>query len=250
MVRRTRAYFLIGILAAGFVAATGGAAGPGQATAATKVLFVGNSLTFWNDLPLLVEAMAKARGVSLQCEAATGPDLSIEDHWNRGVRDLIRDGGFSHVVLQQGPSSLASSRANLREWTKRFAAVIRTSGAHPALYMVWPDRSRRAFFDQVRESYRLASEDVSGLLLPAGEAWLAAWKLDPGLELYGPDGFHPSKLGSYAAAATIFAGLTGASPMGLPAKLRLRNGREYKVDEEQARLVLRAVAELTPPAAP
>ncbi len=40
--------------------------------------------------------------------------------------------------------------------------------------MVWPNRSRRAFFPQVRESYRLASEDSQGVFLPAGDAWLAA----------------------------------------------------------------------------
>lgn len=247
MVRWPRARFLLVVLAGGLFAATGLAASREEAAAARRVLFVGNSLTFWNDLPLLVEAMAKARGIGIACEAATGPDLSLEDHWTRGTRDLIRDGGFSHVVLQQGPSSLASSRANLREWTKRFAAEIRSSGALPALYMVWPDRSRLAYFAQVRESYRLANEDVEGLLLPAGEAWLAAWKLDPKLELYGPDGFHPSKLGTYAAAATIFARLTKGSPLGLPAILRLRNGEEYKVDARKAALVLRAVADLTPP---
>jgi len=250
MVRWPRARFLLVVLAGGLFAATGLAAGREEAAAARRVLFVGNSLTFWNDLPLLVEAMAKARGIILECEAATGPDLSIEDHWNRGTRELIRGGGFSHVVLQQGPSSLAASRANLREWTQRFAAEIRASGARPALYMVWPDRSRLAYFAQVRESYRLANEDVDGLLLPAGEAWLAAWKLDPKLELYGPDGFHPSKLGTYAAAATVFSRLTKATPLGLPAKLRLRNGEEYKVDEKKAAIVLRAVAELTPPGAP
>jgi len=247
MVRLRRAGFLVLILAAGLGASAGPTQGEDQATPLKKVLFVGNSLTFWNDLPLLVEAMAKARGIGIACEAATGPDLSLEDHWTRGTRDLIRGGGFSYVVLQQGPSSLASSRTNLREWTQRFAAEIRASGARPALYMVWPDRSRLAYFAQVQESYRLANDDVEGLLLPAGEAWLAAWKLDPKLELYGPDGFHPSKLGTYAAAATIFARLTKSSPFGLPAILRLRNGEEYKVDERKAALVLRAVAELTPP---
>jgi|CXWL01.1.fsa_nt_gi hypothetical protein len=247
MVRWPRARFLVVILVAGLIVAAGLAEGQDQATGAKRVLFVGNSLTFWNDLPLLVEAMAKARGIILECEAATGPDLSIEDHWNRGTRDLIRDGDFSHVILQQGPSSLASSRANLREWTQRIATDIRASGARPALYMVWPDRSRLAYFAQVRESYRLANEDVDGLLLPAGEAWQAAWKLDPKLDLYGPDGFHPSKLGTYAAAATIFSRLTKTSPLDLPAKLRLRNGEEYKVDGRKAAIVLRAVAELTPP---
>ncbi len=221
-----------------------------EAAPPDRVLFIGNSLTYWNDLPLLVEAMAAHQGVALVCESVTRADASLEDHWGSKVRDVIRKGGFKYVVLQQGPSSMPDSRANLREWTKRFAEEIRGAGATPALYMVWPDRSRRAFFPQVIESYRLASEDARGLLLPAGEAWLAAWQLDSGLDLYSPDNLHPSRLGTYAAAATILGGLTGVSPIGLPHRLKLRNGDDYKVDEKKAALVLRAAAAVTLPARP
>ncbi len=216
----------------------------------SRVLFIGNSLTYWNDLPLLVEAMAAAKGLSLSSEVVTRADASLEDHWGDAIRGIIREGGFKWVVLQQGPSSLPESRANLREWTKRFAEEIRTAGATPALYMVWPDRSRRGFFPQVIESYRLANEDAKGLLLPAGEAWLAAWQLDSGLGLYSPDNLHPSRLGTYAAAATILSGLTSVSPIGLPHRLKLRNGDDYKVDERKAAVVLRAVAAVTLPAKP
>jgi len=216
-----------------------------SAAAPDRVLFIGNSLTAWNDLPLVVEAMAREKNLPLTCEAVTYPDLSLEDHWDRGTPALIRRGGFRYVVLQQGPSSLPASRENLREWTKRFGAEIRRVGAIPALYMVWPDRSRLAFFKAVQESYRLASADVEGVLLPAGEAWLSTWRRDPDIGLYGADNFHPSRLGTYAAAATILSGLTGVSPLGLPARLTLKNGYDYRVDDRQAAVVLEAVAEVT-----
>ena len=221
-----------------------------EAAPPDRVLFIGNSLTYWNDLPQLVEAMAAYKGVTLDCASVTRADASLEDHWGPSILEVIRKGHFKFVVLQQGPSSMPDSRANLREWTKRFAEEIRGAGATPALYMVWPDRTRRAYFPQVLESYRLASEDVRGLLLPAGETWLAAWKLDPGLDLYSPDNLHPSRLGSYAAAATIMSRLTGVSPLGLPHRLKLRNGGDYKVDERKAGVVLKAVASLTLPARP
>lgn len=215
-----------------------------QDAAEARVLFIGNSLTSWNDLPLIVEAMAKSRNIALSTESVTYPDVSLEDHWNRGAVKTIRRGGWKYVVLQQGPSSLLESRNNLREWAKRFATEIRGAGAVPAFYMVWPDRSRRSFFPQVREAYRLASEDNGGLFLPAGEGWLTAWQREPGLDLYGPDNFHPSPLGSYAAAAVIFAGLTGQSPEGLPARLKLRSGSDFKVDERKAAVVLEAARDL------
>jgi hypothetical protein len=50
------------------------------------------------------------------------------------------------------------------------------------------------------------------VLLPAGDAWRRAWRLDPDLSLYGPDGFHPSRLGSILAALVIYGGLVSGNP--------------------------------------
>jgi hypothetical protein len=191
--------------------------------AADRVLFVGNSLTAGNDLPLLVEALATAGGRPLAVEWVTYGGVSLEDHWTRETQKRIAGSTWKYVVLQQGPSSLAEGRADLRKWARRFDAVIRKAGGATALFMVWPESRRRAAFPMVAESYRLASEDTGGVLLPAGEAWLAAWHRRPSLALYGPDGFHPSAAGSYLAALTIYACLTGGSPVGLPRRLELSN---------------------------
>jgi hypothetical protein len=78
--------------------------------------------------------------------------------------------------------------------------------------MVWPSRERFGDFDGVRASYTNAAKDVNGLLLPAGDAWRAAWRRDAHLALYGADNFHPSPLGSYLAALVIVHRLTGGLP--------------------------------------
>lgn len=205
-------------------------------------MFVGNSLTQGNDLPLLVEALSLAGGRPLSTESVIHSGAALEDHWSLGTQDRIAAGGWRYVVLQQGPSSLPESRANLRAWTARFDAVIRGAGGVTALYMVWPENSRRSAFPAVSESYRLAARDVGGVLLPAGDAWIAAWRRKPSLALYGPDGFHPSRVGSYLAALTIYSGLTGGSPVGLPGLLRLRNGATVEIDARDVPL-LQAAAE-------
>ncbi len=186
--------------------------------AGARVLLIGNSLTEANDVPGMVAALAAAAGLGWDVQEQLLSGASLEDHWDRGTAPArIRAGHWDAVVLQQGPSSLADSRANLREWAGEFDALVRASGGRSALYMVWPDLSRFAWFDRVRDSYALAARDVSGWFLPAGETWRAAWRETPTLALYGGDNFHPSVAGSYAAALTIFAGLSGRSPLGLPA---------------------------------
>jgi hypothetical protein len=184
-----------------------------------RVLFIGNSLTYTNDLPALVATVAEAAGHSIGYSSITQPNFSLEDHWVAGVSEDIRDARADIVVLQQGPSSLPENQAHLREWSERLAGPIRDAGGRPALYMVWPSQDRFAFFDAVRDSYLGAAMAVDGLFMPAGEAWRTAWAVDPTLELYGPDGFHPSRLGSIVAALTIYAVLFDAQVADLPAEL-------------------------------
>jgi hypothetical protein len=189
---------------------TGPTAIPG---AALSILFVGNSLTATNDLPGMVETMGRAAGLDVRCAAVAKPNFSLEDHWNDGeARRSIARGGWSHVVLQQGPSALPESRVLLNEYARRFDGEIRRVNARPALLMVWPSSARRADFDAVSVSYAGAATLIGGALLPAGDAWRAAWRRDPRLALYAADGFHPSALGSSLAALVTLNQLTGRLP--------------------------------------
>jgi hypothetical protein len=188
-----------------------------------RVLFVGNSLTATHDLPSMVEALARAAGDSgLHVAAVVGPGLGLEEHWAEGAALAAIDrGGWAMVVLQQGPSALPESRVLLLDYVRRFDARARKVGARTALYMVWPSRQRFGDFDRVSESYRLAAKEVGGVLLPAGDAWRAAWKRDTSIALYGRDGFHPSVEGTYLAALTIASALTKLPPGAFPATVRV-----------------------------
>jgi hypothetical protein len=84
----------------------------------------------------------------------------------------------------------------LVDHARPFSAQAHRVGA-TALYMVWPSRDRLSDFDGVNASYAAAAREVAGLFLPAGEAWRTAWTIDPRLELYGADRFHPTPIGSY-----------------------------------------------------
>lgn len=197
-----------------------------------RVLFVGNSLTYTNDLPGIVQALAEAAGKGrLVYEMVAFPNYSLEDHWNQGdARRMIAAGKWDFVVLQQGPSALPESRVLLVEYARRFAKEIRGSGAKPALYMVWPSQTRQKDFDGVRDSYARAAEEVNGMLFPAGEAWRAAWRRKPDVALYSPDGLHPSLLGSYLAAMVIYQQLYDQPSTRPPSSLKLRSKTVPKID--------------------
>jgi len=209
-----------------------------------RVLFIGNSLTYSNDLPLIVEALAKAGRQNIYVDSVTFGGFSLDDHWSNGeAPNAISSEKWDVVVLQHGPSTLPASRVELRNSAKKFDKIIRQAGARPALYMVWPELERSAFFDAVRESYSLAASDVDGIFIPAGEAWRAAWRRDPKAPLYSNDDFHPSAAGSYAAALSIYGMLFGRELKGLPAFIELSNGRFIRVQPALAKLLQEAATE-------
>ena len=224
--------------------------GPQLSGTGTPVLFVGNSLTYVNDLPGIVQAFAdSAGGPGLAVETVAFPDYALIDHWNEGVtaghaRGEIAKGGWKFVVLQQGPSSVEANRDTLRLTTKLFAQDISRVGATTALLSAWPTIDRRQDFPRAIESYTLAASDVNGVLLPVAAAWLAAWKRDSTLALYS-DGLHPSIAGSYLSALAVYAALQHHSPVGLPSRLRLRSGATLFVDPKVAAVLQAAAAEAT-----
>jgi hypothetical protein len=180
-----------------------------EPVAPLRVLFVGNSLTYTNDLPGMVAALGNG---AVETGMIAVPNAGLEDHWrDAAVQRELASGRWDVVVMQQGPSSLRESRAELMRWSVRLADAVRGTGGRPALLMVWPPEDRRQYLGTVIESYQAAARACSCELLPAGVAWREAWKRDRSVRLYGRDGFHPGVGGSYLAALVVWGLLTGSS---------------------------------------
>ncbi|HEX6049762.1 MAG TPA: hypothetical protein VFZ21_10865 [Gemmatimonadaceae bacterium] len=225
---------------------TSGVAGPTLLGDGTRVLFVGNSLTYVNDVPGILQALAdSAGGERLAVASRALPNYALIDHWTEGVvQGEIAKGGWAWVVMQQGWTPAGVYRDTLRLATRNFGAEIAKIGATPALYQTWPPSNRRGDFPGSIESYELAAADVSGVLFPVARAWLAAWERDPTLQLYS-DGLHASPAGSYLAALVMYARIFQRSPVGLPARLRTRSGMPLALDASVARTLQEAAASVT-----
>ena len=196
-----------------------------------RLLFIGNSYTYFNELPALVKALGDSAGLHLEVESVTFGGVSLEDHWQEGTaRARLAASRWDIVVLQQGPSSRPESRVLLLDYATRFNEEIRQAGGQPAFYSVWPAQSRPQDYDGARDSYALAADSLDGMLFPASEAWRAAWRRDGGLALYGPDGLHPTRLGSYLVGLVMVGELTGRSPVGLPARVEVGGAAGYTLD--------------------
>lgn len=204
-----------------------------------RVLFIGNSLTYANDLPAIVKAIAEHNKKKFTYKMIAFPNFSLEDHLNKGdAVKAIKENEWDFVVLQQGSSALPESRENLLEFTRRFAAEIKKTNAKPALFMVWTLENRKFDFDRVRESYSLAAKEAGGVFLPAGESWREAWKEKKELKLYS-DGLHPTPFGSYLAAAVIYQRLFDETTFEIPSKIKT-NSITLELSKEEKELLKNA----------
>jgi hypothetical protein len=247
--RRSRAVLLtaaLGTWLVGGCLGTSGVAGPALIGDGTRILFVGNSLTYVNDVPGILQALAdSAGGEQLAVASRALPNYALIDHWTEGVvQHEIAKGGWVWVVMQQGWTPAGVYRDTLRLAARNFGAEISKIGAKAALYQTWPPTNRREEFPGSIESYELAATDVNGVVFPVARAWLAAWERDPSLQLYS-DGLHASPAGSYLAALVMYARIFDRSPVGLPSAIRTRGGMVLTLQPSVARTLQEAAAAVT-----
>jgi hypothetical protein len=175
-----------------------------------RVLFVGNSLTYYNDMPGLVQKLAErdegARPLFAVYYTAPGWSLRSASR-DEGLSDLLDQIRWGAVVLQEHSERAAAPPERLRRETVPFARRLQdratARGARTIVFMNW--------FAREAEASDLAAE-LGARVAPAALAWDEAFRRRPGLNLLGSDGAHPNLAGSYLIACVFYATLTGRDP--------------------------------------
>ena len=112
------------------------------------------------------------------------------------------------------------------EYARKDADIVRSHGAKPVFFMSWAYADKPEMTEQLAEAYTTAGNANNALVIPAGLAFARARAKQPELNLYAPDKRHPSPAGTYLAASTVYAVLTGKSPVG--------NSYHASIDEKTA----------------
>jgi hypothetical protein len=196
-----------------------------QSTAAApplRVLLVGNSLTYTNNLPALLRAVGAAQGTPIATESYAAPGGTLIERWNEGhVADALRNRSFDAVVLQEKGGHLAACMASLQEQRKapcaaslraysEIATLAAQKDAKVFVFATWgPDERWQG---KLNRSARLIADKVSGKVFDAAGALEALHQAQPGIDLY-PDGTHPSTQGSLMLALVLYRDITGSTPL-------------------------------------
>lgn len=184
-----------------------------------RVLFIGNSYTYVNDLPQQVQRMAEAAGAerSIDVVSVTPGGMTLERHWSDGpARRLIRQGGWTHVVLQEQSTRPIDDPELFFQYARMFDEEIDRVGAETVFYLTWARQHRPASQDTLSNAYLTIADELGASVAPVGMAWQRALQEDPALVLHHGDRSHPGPTGTYLAAIVFYATLYDASPVGLP----------------------------------
>ncbi len=102
-----------------------------------NILYVGNSLTYYNNLPELVNRIAKCDSVEITYRMLAFPNYALEDHLNEGhVITETKTGVYDFVVVQQGPSSSQVGRSMLVNDGLTLAKLCTENKSRLAFYTV------------------------------------------------------------------------------------------------------------------
>ena len=181
-----------------------------NSTTVYSILFIGNSLTYSNNLSKMVVQQAKQQGITIEIKTVAKPNYAIIDHWNDGqVQKLIASKEYDFVIIQQGPSSQTNGRKMLIEDGKKYSYLCKINDSKLCYFMVWPSLNYYHTFDSVIKNYTDAAKINNAILLRVGTNWKEYIERTNSKKYYGPDGFHPSLEGSQSAANIIVETLFG-----------------------------------------
>jgi len=198
---------------------------------ATRVLFIGNSYTYFNHLPELVRQLADAAGAGpVQVRMVAPGGWRLQDHWEKGeAPGVLRGEHWDYVVLQEqsllGNQVMVDGKPRVGSdevfapFAQKWAEAITKAGARPVFYATWARKASPEDQSKLTDAYSRAARTGGGILAPAGEAWKIVRGEAGAPELFVEDGSHPSAAGSYLAACTLVAAIFGKNPQGLPGRV-------------------------------
>ena len=201
-----------------------------------RILFIGNSHTFYNHMPYMVQGLASGAGINCEVKVIAEKGCTLvrhadpEDPQGAKVYEALRDVKWDYVVLQEHRRNLVRRRTRSRQAFQTLCDEIEKNGAQAILYIPHSEKiggyfrinGNRVYLTNYQIDDRLSRNGYQ--LANPLNVRIADYSLNnmlmriqnPRINLYKSDKLHPSVNGSYLAACTIFATIFDKSPYRNP----------------------------------
>jgi len=185
-----------------------------------KVLFVGNSYTYGNNLAHIVSILSDSTDTKLITRKSVIGGAYLREHWNGDrelkTREVIAEGDFDIVVLQNNSMAAMLSPDSTIKYVKLFAEYNKQHGAETYLFNTWAREKVPQFQPEIDAMYLKAARKSGATRVPVGPAWELAQEIRPTIDLFTSDGSHPNELGTLLTACIFVKSITGELPLFPP----------------------------------
>lgn len=202
------------------------------AAEAKRVLIIGNSYTFYNRLPEMLEALSKKTANPLEVHSYTAGAMSLHgiltmpEHAR--ARQLLESGKYDWVILQDQSQTPAYKPEETLSSVQQWSSIARRNKTKVLLFLTWAHANRQGntmlpmqdMQERTSTTYCQAGLQNKARVAPVGEAWAAWYRKKPEISLYDKDGSHPNAAGSYLAACVLHASISGKALKNAPGTLR------------------------------
>jgi len=196
-----------------------------------NILFIGNSFTFVNDLPKMLEILASGAGDKLSTASVLRGGAYLHqfadpDHdLGKWLAEIYPTNDWDFIVLQDQSFNPANNPKDFLDSAQKLCEQMNGS-AKFLFYSTWAYRDQTEklaktgmtyseMLTALTVSYRKAADIHHGIRVPVGDAFALSTAEHPEIDLYTADDYHPSPCGTYLAACLFYQAITGKSSADL-----------------------------------
>lgn len=198
----------------------------------TRVLFIGNSITYFNDMPQTFKNIANSLGdetsVTMYAPGGTGFVNHVADP---AVYNLFRQGNWDYIVLQPGSNESPGYSAPINETLERARTLIDSIYTYNPCadvlfyeisYGVWGNTPNNlATYNNtmslIKDNLEILADSTKSFFAPVGEGFRTKWNKNQTEMLWNSNGdIHPNAKGSYIAACTFYSTIFQKPSHGSP----------------------------------
>ena len=202
-----------------------------SANSQSTVLFIGNSYTYANDLPVMFQSLSGSLNKTVTAGSKTNGGFTFQDQWNDPATfNAIHQQEWDLVIIQGQSQEPSFPVTQVNSASLPFAEAIADSVyassdcTNLMYYMTWgrengdPQWDSINTFDKMNErlvnAYMRFADSTDAMISPVAVAWKYVRDHSPAIQLYSGDGSHPSLAGTYLIACTFFASVFQETPVG------------------------------------
>ena len=189
-----------------------------------KILFVGNSFTYFYNLPQVLSSLSKySNKIHFKTKHSLVGGSTIRTHLNqkRGTKtiNILNEEIFDYVIINHHSLATINDHDSFIETSKQIVNLVRSKSAIPVFMQTWAYYSKPLMINTIASAYKEMSELLSVDIIPCGQILSEVRKRRPELNLFDDDDKHPSKNATYINALAFFKYFTNEKTKDIPKRI-------------------------------